>query len=52
LPELVVVATLAPRCFASWIANVPMPPAPAGMAAPGHFLSRHEPMNRKPEKET
>src|SRR6266511_5257785 len=23
--------TLAPRCFASWIANVAMPPAPAGM---------------------
>ncbi len=29
-PALVVVATLAPRCFASWIANVPMPPEPAG----------------------
>jgi uncharacterized protein len=26
---LVVVATVAPRCFASWIANVPTPPEPA-----------------------
>ncbi len=28
---LVVVATVAPRCFASWIANVPTPPEPAWM---------------------
>src|SRR4051812_25206989 len=28
---LTVVATLAPRCFASWMAMVPTPPAPAWM---------------------
>ena len=31
LPALVVVATIAPRCLANWIANVPTPPEPAWM---------------------
>jgi hypothetical protein len=31
LPVLVVVPTLAPMSFANWMANVPMPPDPAGM---------------------
>jgi hypothetical protein len=31
LPALAVVPTLALRCFANWIANMPRPPAPAGM---------------------
>src|SRR6476661_3575847 len=31
LAVLVVDPTFAPRCLASWMANVPMPPEPAGM---------------------
>ena len=31
LAALAVVATVAPRCFANWIANVPTPPVPAWM---------------------
>jgi hypothetical protein len=31
LAALVVMATVAPRCFASWMANVPTPPDPAWM---------------------
>jgi hypothetical protein len=32
LSVLVVVATVAPACFASWMANVPTPPEPAWMS--------------------
>src|SRR5258705_7531284 len=32
LAALVVVATTAPRCFASWMAMVPTPPEPAWMS--------------------
>ena len=31
LAVLVVVPTVAPRCFASWIAKLPIPPEPAGI---------------------
>ena len=39
---LAVVATLAPRCFASWMAMVPTPPAPAWMRTfwPGRRSAR------------